>query len=47
MKKITTMLVAFAMVATMFAPVVSAQNIDVDASVLGSVTPPSVDYQCL
>ncbi len=45
MKKITTMLVAFAMVATMFAPVVSAQNIDVNASVSGSGTPPSIDYQ--
>ena len=45
MNKITTMLVAFAMVATMFAPVVSAQDIDVNASVSSSGTPPSIDYQ--
>ena len=45
MNKITTMLVAFAMVATMFAPVVSAQDINVNASVSSSGTPPSIDYQ--
>jgi len=45
MKKITTMLVAFAMIATMFAPAVSAQDIHVDASVSSSGTPPSIDYQ--
>ena len=45
MKKITTILVVFAMVATMFAPVVSAVDIDVDASVSSSGTPPSIDYQ--
>jgi len=45
MKKITTILVVFAMVATMFAPVVSAVDIIVDASVSSSGTPPSIDYQ--
>jgi hypothetical protein len=45
MNKITTMLVAFAMIATMFAPAVSAQDIDVNASVSSSGTPPSIDYQ--
>jgi len=45
MKKITTILVALAMVATMFAPAVSGQDIDVEASVSSSGTPPSIDYQ--
>ena len=45
MNKITTILVAFAMIATMFAPIVSAQDIRVDASVSSSGTPPSIDYQ--
>ncbi len=45
MNKITTVLVAFAMIATMFAPAVSAQNIDVEASVSSSGTPPSINYQ--
>jgi hypothetical protein len=45
MNKITTILVAFAMIATMFAPIVSAQDIDVEASVSSSGTPPSIDYQ--
>jgi hypothetical protein len=45
MKKITTILVALAMIATMFAPAVSALDIDVEASVSSSGTPPSIDYQ--
>lgn len=45
MKKIITMLVAFAMVATIFAPFVSAQDIDLSATVSSSGSPPSIDYQ--
>ena len=45
MNKITTMLVAFAMIATMIAPAVSAQDINVEAAVSSSGTPPSIDFQ--
>jgi len=46
MNKITTMLVAFAMIATMFAPAVSAsQNVDITASVSGNGNAPVINYQ--
>jgi hypothetical protein len=45
MNKITTMLVAFFMVATMFAPAVSAQNIDLTASVSATGNAPVINYQ--
>ena len=45
MNKITTILMAFAMIATMFAPEVSGQDLDVEASVSSSRTPSSIHYQ--
>lgn len=46
MNKITTILVAFAMIATMFAPAVSAsQNVDITAAVSGTGNAPVINYQ--